>query len=146
MRQRVLYALLLTFAPVAWLAFVYVPVWFPFAESWDYAYDVGAYYLVDVPYHAHVPRPYLRLYFVCYLYATLATLTLILEGLATHTCHRNAVGTTFVKADGLPRIYVRTVVYASEQDARGQRNPISGPSITEVLVPSLEADQKKKKK
>eukprot|EP00946_MAST-07B_sp_MAST-7B-sp1_P002608 g2608.t1 len=140
-------ALLLTFAPVAWLAFVFVPANFPFAEIWDYAYDVGAYYLVDLPYHAHVPRPHLRFYFVCYLYAGLAVLTFVLEQIATWaypTTPAAAASGTPTTASGIVSVsdksdesfefYVRTDIYSSRQDALAQCNSLSS------SIASLPAD------
>ena len=152
-------ALLLTLAPVAWLAFVFVPANFPFAESWDYAYDVGAYYLVDVPYHAHVPRPYLRLYFVCYLYAGLAVLTFILERVAAWadptTSEAAASGTTptatsdTLATPGKPgdsfKFYVRTDVYSSRQDALAQCNSLSSSIASLPAVAAAKQEAKKLK-
>ena len=98
-----------------------------------------------MPYHAHVPRPYLRLYFVCYLYAALAALTLALDRLAARACPLAAATAATVAApDGIPRVYVRTDVYASEQDARDQTNPISSPNIASVPLPKSAEGKKKK--
>lgn len=110
-----------TWFPVAWLAYFFVPDYFPFVDNIEYAYDIAAYYLVDIPHHHSIPRPQLRLLSVCYIYIFFGIVFFCFSAI-TQRCRQASISSGSSLAHD---VYIRTDVYISREDAALQQNAIS---------------------
>ena len=115
----------------SYFAYNTVPTAVPYQPWLEYMCDLGAFHLVDFPFHHQLPNPFLRLLFTVYSFAAFYLLHLLVRSVCSLCCcsNGNACSSHSSSSDASAACYIRTDVYASLVDAQRRRRPISSQII-----------------